>query len=192
MRSSRLALAALAAVAVACGPASFPDTPAVVAAQASWCDALAKVNGPGWDHLATCKGAMPTGSAAYVRAMAKCFPARKEAAGDKAWDAGLMIAECHQEVVSKTNIDEAAAQETLDARCERAARCEKASVPECVAAAKRIEVFQRALLYGIYNGAALHQVADCLRSNACGADEYATQDACYKAVSDKLVWVPQQ
>jgi hypothetical protein len=192
MRARRLVLPALVAAAAACGPASYPDQPAVLAAQAGWCQALAKVNGAGAD-LAACKGATPTGSAAYVRGMSKCLPARKEAGGDKPWDMGLMVAECKQEVIAKSVIDEAAAKEAIEARCERANRCEneKPSVADCIAGSKKIDTFQRSLLYGIYNGAALHDIASCLRSSACAPDEYATQDACYKQASEKLVWLPQ-
>ncbi len=193
MRARRLVVpfVGLLVAAAACGPASYPDQPAVLAAQAGWCQALAKVNGAGVD-VSTCKGATPTGSAAYVRGMSKCLPARKEVGGDKAWDLGLMVAECKQEVVAKTTIDEAAVREVVDARCARAARCEteKPNAAECVAAAKKIDTFQRSLLYGIYNGAALHEIASCLESSACAPDEYATQDACYKQVSEKLVWLP--
>src|SRR5262249_32337070 len=158
--------------AAACGPVSFPDTPAVVAAQATWCDALAKVNESG-GNLGPCKGAMPTASAAYVRGMSKCIPARKEAAGNKAWDMGLMVGEGKAEVLAKISIDEAAVKEVVDARCNRANRCEKekSSMAECVEAAKKVDNYQRAELYGIYNRAALHDIATCLESSACAGDE---------------------
>ncbi len=193
MRDLRPLLGALVVAATACSPASYPDQPAVAAAQATWCQALAKVLGGGsaWEPLAACKAATPTGSAAYVRGMAKCFPARREAAGgDKAPDFGILIAECRDEVSAKITIDEAVVKEAVDARCERAARCEQASVPECVAAAKKVDPYQRATLYGLYNAAAIHKISECLRGSSCATDEYATQDACYKTPVDKLVWTP--
>jgi hypothetical protein len=186
------ALAVSASVSAAgCGPASFPDQSAVAAAQAGWCQALAKMNGgASWEHLNACKDATPTGSAPYVRGMTKCFPARREAHGESAPDVGIMVAECKDEVLFKLTIDEVAAQEAIAARCDRAARCEKASVPECVAAAKRTDAAQRATLYGIYNGAAVHTISECLRSSACGADEYAAQESCYRGPVEKLLWFP--
>jgi hypothetical protein len=176
----------------ACGPANSPDAGAVTAAQQGWCAALAKVNGGGanWEHMSACKSATVTGSAAYIRGMSKCFPEHKAAAGDKAVDVGLLVAECRDEVLLKMPIDAAVASEGIDARCDRAARCEKANVPECVAAAKQLEGVQRATLYGIYNGAAFHNIAECLRGSSCGADENVAQNACYKSADDKLLWFP--
>ena len=192
MRAPRLLLGVLVASATACGPASFPDTDAVSAAQASYCQALAKMNGAGagWDQMGACKGGRPTASAAYLRGMAKCLPSRKEAAGDKTRDMGLMVAECRDEVLFKLTVDETNAQPAMEARCERAARCEKSAIPECLVQAKKAEASQRATFYGIYNAAALYKVSDCLKSSACGADEYAAQGACYKLVEDKLLWFP--
>jgi hypothetical protein len=181
-----------AAVACGCGPTSFPDTDAVAAAQGAWCQALAKANGAGagWEHLGACKGATPTGSASYLRGMTTCFPAHKEAKGENRGDVGLLVAECRDEVLIKMTIDEAVAAEAVAARCERAGRCEKTEMAECLASAKKVDPTQRATLYGIYNGKALHQISDCLKSSSCREDEYAAQQACYKSVEDKLVWLP--
>jgi hypothetical protein len=195
MREPRLVVtmvAALVVPAAACGPASFPDGDAVAAAQASYCQALAKVNdaGDSWEHMGACKGATVAGSAGYLRGMAKCLPGRKDAAGDKARDLGIMIAECRDEVLYKLTTDEANAQAAMEARCDRAARCEKASVPECLAQAKKADPAQRATFYGLYNGRAIAKISDCLRSSACGSDEYAAQNACYKPAEDKVLWFP--
>jgi hypothetical protein len=164
----------------------------VEAAQASWCQALAKMHGSGagWEKMGACKGASPAASAGYLKSMAKCFPDRKAMLGDKAPDDSKLISECNDEVTVKITIDDAAAAEAIDARCERASRCEKVAVPECVAAVKKLESAQRALLYGIYNGAALHEIASCLKSSSCGADEDAAREACYKPFADKLLWFP--
>jgi len=183
-------LAPLALAAAACGPASFPDQSAVAAAQASYCQALAKVNGAGdgWEHMGACKGATPTASASYLRAMAKCLPSR--AGGDKSRDLGIIVAECRDEALIKLTIDEANARDATEARCERAERCEKVTRADCLATAKKADISQRATLYGTYNGAALYKISDCLKSASCGADEYATQTACYKPAEDKLLWYP--
>ena len=182
-------LGALVVAAAACGPANYPDQSAVAAAQDGWCQALAKAYGGGgaWEPLGACKGAGSTGSAAYLRGMAKCFPSRKEGSTK---DAGILVAECKDEVIAKLSIDEAAVKEAVDARCERAARCEQANVPECIGAAKKVDPFQRATLYGLYNARAIHTISECLRGSSCGSDENAAQEACYKAPVDKLVWTP--
>ncbi len=184
-------LVALCAAVAACGgPSSFPDQGAVAAAQASWCQSYGKVAGLSADQIATCKSAPALGSAQYLRGMAKCFPQRKEMLGDKAPDNSQIIAECKDEVMIKITIDDAVAQEAIDAHCERASRCEKVAIPECVSAVKKLETSQRAIYYGIYSGAGLHKIADCLKSSACGADEDAAREACYKPLADKLLWFP--
>jgi hypothetical protein len=189
-----LALFSIALVA-ACGPANYPDRSAVEAAQRSWCDALAKAAGAGaswergtWER--SCKGAYPTASAGYLKGMAKCFPAHKESYGAKAPDAGHLVAECNDEITAKMTVDDAAFAEAIEARCERAARCEKVPAAECAAAVKKLDGAQRALLYGIYNASALHTVSDCLRSSACGTDEDQARAACYKQVEGGLIWFP--
>jgi hypothetical protein len=192
MRDVRLLTIPVVLAAAACGPASAPDQPAVAAAQASWCQALAKMNGAGasWDKMGECKGASVTASPAYLRGMAKCFPHSKEMLGDKAPDNTQLLAECRDKVMVDLRVDDAAAQEAIDAHCERANRCEKAAIPECVAAVKRLESSQRAMYYGIYNGRGLHEIASCLKSSACGADEDQAREACYKPISEKLLWFP--
>ena len=180
-----VAVVALVTLAAACGPASFPDQSAVSAAQASYCQALAKMNGAGdgWEHMGACKGATPAGSAGYLRGMARCLPGRKEGAPDR--DMGLLVGECRDEVLFKLNVDETNAQVGMEARCE------KASIPECLAQAKKADSSQRATFYGLYNGAALYKIADCLKSSSCSAaDEYGAQQACYKPAEDKLLWFP--
>ena len=175
------------------GAAGAADHPAVEAAQTAWCQALAKANGAApasWEPMAACKAFYPSSSAPYLKGMARCFVARKEAMGDKA-DTGLLVADCNDEVTTKLTIDDNAFQEAIDARCERASRCEKAPMADCVAAVKKLESSQRALYYGIYNGAAVHTLSECLRSSSCGADEDAAREACYKPQEDKLRWFPR-
>src|SRR5690242_9962142 len=60
--------ASLALLAACASGASYPDGSQVTAAQAGWCQALAKLNGHpnDWDSMSSCKGAYPTASAAYL------------------------------------------------------------------------------------------------------------------------------
>ena len=193
MRILRAPLLILGVGAAACGgPASYPDGNAVVAAQAGWCNALAKLSGAGdgWESMAACKAALPASSAGYLRAMTKCFPDRRRAAGDSGPDNWAVAGECRDEVLVRMRIDESTAKEYLDAHCDRAARCEKVSGPDCVAALQKLEGAQRAQIYGVYNGAALHTIASCIRSTSCGTDEDAARDQCYKPLADKLLWFP--
>jgi len=179
----------LVAAVTACGPANYPDRGAVESAQGAWCDALAKMNGGAWDHLGACKAAYPTASAPYLRGMSKCLPAHKESYGDKPIDIGHLVTECREEVTVKMKVEDASFTEAIDARCERASRCEKVAVADCAAAVKRLETSQRALFYGIYNGGALHTLAGCL-GGSCGTDEDAAREACYKQIGDKVLWFP--
>lgn len=183
----------LAPLFAACGgAASYPDRSDVTAAQAVWCDGLAKLNGaPGtWDHLAACKAHYPTASGVYLRAMTTCYAKRKEAAGDKYTDNSLMIAECAEEVSLNMRPNDAAGVEAITARCERMNKCEKVPVAECKAAVAKLDGSQRATLTAIYNGAALHTIAECLGSSSCTADEDAAREACYKPVAEKMLWFP--
>jgi hypothetical protein len=194
MRDPRLLLGVSVSILVSCsgGGAGYPDKGGVVAAQAGWCDSLAKLNGAGakWEHLGACKGAYPAASAPYLKLMSKCFTTRREAAGEKAPDATTTVAECNDEVAVKMPMSDSPSAEAIDARCERASRCEKVPIPECVAAVKKLDTAQRSMLFGIYNQSALHDISDCLKSSSCGADEDAAREACYKKQSEKLLWFP--
>jgi hypothetical protein len=192
MRASALVLGGLVTLAPGCNPAHYPDEGALRGAEAGWCDALAKLAhaGASWDSMSACKAAAPAASAGFIRGMTKCFPEHKASGGDKSVDNGLLVAECRDEVLLKMSIDESVAREGVDARCARAVRCENANLDDCLAAAKKIEGVQRATLYGMYNAAALHRIAECLRSSACGADENAAQSACYALAEEKLIWFP--
>jgi hypothetical protein len=190
--SAALAVPSLALLAAACGPANYPDTPAVVAAQAKWCEALAKMSGheTGWEPMSACKAATPAASAAFIRGMTKCLPEQKAAGGDKSVDMGLLVASCRDDVLLHMPIDEAVAKPGIEARCDRATRCEKAVTEECLATAGKLEASQRATLYGIYNGAAFEKIGSCLRSTTCTDDENKAQSDCYKPLDDKLLWFP--
>ncbi|MCC6555395.1 MAG: hypothetical protein IT372_20735 [Polyangiaceae bacterium] len=190
-----LTAAALAAGALgACsgGPAKAPDRDAVVAAQAEWCDGLARVigGGPSWEHLAECKAAYPTASPGYLRLMTKCFTRRLEAAGDEAPDRSQLVAECNDEVLVHLTEDEAAARDVVEARCARMTRCESVPAAECRAAFAKLDSSQRALFTTAYNAAGRYEVADCLGSASCTDNEEAGREACYKPVAEKLLWFP--
>lgn len=175
------------------GPANFPDRDAVVAAQAVWCDELARVlgGGPSWEHLAACKAAYPTASPSYLRLMAKCFTRRLEAAGEAAPDHTALISECNDEVTLNVTEDEAAAKSLVDARCARMLRCESIPEAECVAGFSKLEAAQRALFTTIYNAAGRAEIADCLNNASCTDNEDAGREACYAPVAEQLLWFPQ-
>ena len=185
-------VSALGAAACSGGPANFPDKNGVVAAEASWCDTLAKMRKePGeWGRLADCKAAYPTASGPFLKGMAKCFFERVQRDGENAPDNTIIVEECNAEAVAFMTGDEAAGAEVIDARCKRMERCEKVAVPECKTAIEKLESGTRAEITTKYNGAALHDVADCLGSASCTDDEDSARAACYKSAAEKLLWFP--
>jgi hypothetical protein len=198
-RLARLALGGVLASAfplalAACGgpPSGFPDSNDVTTAQAAWCKALGKVNGAGdkWESMSACKSAYPTASAAFLRGLTKCYVARREAAGETAPDNTQILADCTDEVTVSMSNDTSAGREALAARCVRMERCEKVAIPECEAALAKLEAATRVLISTRFNGAALHTVADCLSSASCAANEDEPREACYKPVTEKLLWFP--
>ena len=174
------------------GGAGYPDSNDVTAAQAAWCKALGKINGAGdkWESMSACKAAYPTASAAFLRGLTKCYVARREAAGDNAPDNTQILADCTDDVTVNMPSDTSAGREALAARCVRMERCEKVAIPECTAAIDKLEAATRVLISTRFNGAALHQVAECLASASCAANEDEPREACYKPVTEKLLWFP--
>ena len=193
MKRSSLFIAALMA---ACGgggtSANYPGSADVTKAQADWCAALAKVSGGGakWEHMADCRAAKTTASAAYLNGVTKCFPARLEAAGEQAPDHSQVLIDCNDEIVVMLPADDVVGKEVIDARCERMLRCEKVPVAECKAAVEKLESGQRAMFTVTYNAGALHDIAECLASASCSDDEEKARDACYKPAAERLVWFP--
>jgi hypothetical protein len=187
--------AAFAILGAACtgGPgASYPDNNGVVAAQAVWCDMLAKLRKePGeWSRFAECKAVFPTASAPYLKGMTECFFERVQADGDNAPDNSTIVDECNSKAVAFMQGDESAGAEAIEARCKRMERCEKVAPPECKMALEKLESGVRAEFTTKYNRAALHEVADCLSSASCTDNEDAARDACYKPAVEKLLWFP--
>lgn len=188
-----LATSALALAACSGGaPANYPDTKGVVAAQAAWCDTLAKIRKePGeWGRLGECKAAYPTASGPYLKGMAKCFFDRVQRDGDNAPDNTIIVEECNNEAVAFMTADESTGAELIEARCKRMERCEKVAPAECKAAIEKLDAGTRAEITTKFNGAALHEVAECLASAGCTDDEDSARAACYKPAADKLLWFP--
>lgn len=171
-------------------PSSFPDASDVTAAQAAWCEALAKVAGAGrdWEHMAACLAARTSASPAYLRGMAKCYAARL--ADDQAPDTGQVVADCNDEVTVQLDVPEGAGRDVIDARCERMLRCEKVAIDDCRRGIEGLEKAQRAVFTTTYNRAALHAIAECLSSSACEDDEEGARQACYQPHTERLVWFP--
>lgn len=194
-RRAAAVLVAAFAVAACGGAANYPDVPDVAKAQGAWCDALAKSEGqgPGWEHMNDCRGASPAASPAYLRGISKCFFERVDEArqsGDPAAaDRSLLLSECNEKVLTELPITSAGVDELVDARCNRAVRCEKVDFAECKAAMKRLEPSQQAMFTTRYNGGALHEIAGCL-GGSCGDNEEEAQSACYKKAEDRLLWFP--
>lgn len=174
------------------GGAGAPDKAQVLTAQGKWCQALARMNGAPdtWEHLADCKDAYPTASAAYLQGMTQCIVTRREAMGDKAPDNSQIVQDCNDEVTVGMAADDAAGREVIDARCKRAERCEKVPAADCKAAIDKLQTSQRVLFTTTYNASALRTIAECLSSQGCSDNEEATRDACYKPAGDKLLWFP--
>lgn len=198
---SRPLLASFAAALLACaslpgcgGPgAGYPDKPGVETAQAGWCDSLAKIHGTaeGWEHLSDCKSSYPTGSAAFVKGMTKCYADRIDALGDQAPDTAAITADCTEEVIVKLPFEEASARELLEARCSWTLRCAKVPVDECKAAFGKLDAALKVTKTTRFNGAGQHQIASCLNGSSCSEEsEDAAFEACYRPADEKVVWFP--
>ena len=185
-----------AASVLSCGGsgASFPDGADVKAAQTKWCDALAAASGQkeAWPSAGACHGVFPSASAGYVRAMTTCFQKRWGGVSDKSAGAGPVVQECSDEVVVEVGRQPGEDQSAslVDTRCARQKRCEKVELAECKKGFAALDAGQRALLTTVYNAGARARIADCLSSSSCGDDEEKARDACYKAETDKLIWLP--
>lgn len=195
VRSAAALFVAATAVVACAGSANYPDVPEVGKAQGTWCDALAKSEGagPAWEHMNDCRSATPAASPAYLRGISKCFFERvdeaRKAGDPAAADRSLLLSECNEKVLTELPMTSAGVDEILDARCNRAVRCEKVDFAECKAGWKRLEPAQQAMFTTRYNGGALHEIADCLGSG-CADNEEEAQANCYKKAEDRLLWFP--
>jgi hypothetical protein len=178
-----------ALVAPGCGgQAAFPDQTDLAKAQASYCEMLARTKAGG-EHLDECRSARPTASPAFLRELTGCYEAKLTNLGEEAPDPGQIVSECKDEALLKIAPDDANTDGIVFARCARQERCEKVNPAECRASYAKLETSQRALLSTMYNGAALHDIADCLTSTSC--KDIGDEERCYAPSSDKIVWFPR-
>lgn len=179
----------VALVATSCGGSvAFPDRAELATAQASYCDMLARTKAGG-EHLDECRGTRPAASPSFLRELTSCYEAKLASLGDEAADAGQLVGECKDEALLKIAPDDQNTEAIVAARCARQERCEQVSPAECRAAYAKLETSQRALLSTMYNSAALHDIAECLRSSPC--KDIGDEERCYAPSSDKIVWFPR-
>ncbi len=180
----------------ACAGANYPDRPDVVKAQQRWCDALAKSAGSdaSWDRMSDCKGASLAASPGYISLMTKCYSEQYEQAKNakdaSADDRSLLISGCRDNVLIELPATSRGMDELINAKCERAVRCEKGVTTDaCKKTMDNIEPAQLAMFTTVYNGAALHEVARCL-SGGCEQNEEDAVSKCYEDVNERLLWTP--
>lgn len=180
----------------ACAGANYPDRPDVVKAQQPWCDALAKSAGSdaSWDRMSDCKGAKLAASPGYIALMTKCYSEQyeqaKSAKDASADDRSLLITGCRDNVLIELPATSPGMDELINAKCERAARCEKdVTADACKKTMQNLEPAQLAMFTTVYNGAALHEVAGCL-SGGCEQNEEEAVSKCYEDVNKRLLWTP--
>jgi hypothetical protein len=178
------------------GAANYPDRPNVAKAQQGWCEALAKSAGSdsSWDRMSDCKGASPAASPGYIAGMTKCYSEQyeeaKNAKDGSADDRSLLIAGCRDKVLIELPATSPGMDELVDAKCNRAVRCEKnVTFDACKKTMLNIEPAQLAMFTTVYNGAALHEVARCL-SSGCEENEEEATSKCYEDVNERLLWTP--
>jgi hypothetical protein len=180
----------------ACAGANYPDRPDVVKAQERWCDVLAKSAGSdaSWDRMSDCKGASFAASPGYIALMTKCYfeqyEQAKRAKDASADDRSLLIAGCRDNVLIELPASSPGMEEIIDAKCERAVRCEKnVTADVCKKTMQNMEPAQLAMFTTAYNGAALHDVARCL-SGGCEENEENAVAKCYEDANERLLWTP--
>lgn len=182
-------LLTLALFAAGCGAQpAFPDRADLARAQASYCDMLAKTKAGG-EHLDECRAARPTASPALLKELTGCYEAHLASAGEEAPDPGQIVSECKDEALLKIAPDDSNTESIVAARCARQERCEQVRPAECRASYAKLEASQRALLSAMYNGEALHDVAECLASTPC--KDIDDEARCYAPSADKIVWFPR-
>ena len=180
----------------ACAAPNYPDRPDVAQAQQRWCAALAKSAGSddSWDRMSDCKGASPAASPAYIAGITKCYSERyeeaKSAKDASADDRSLLIAGCRDNVLIELPASSPGMDELINAKCERAVRCEKnVTLDNCKKTMTALEPAQLAMFTTAFNGAALHEVSRCL-SGGCEDNEEEALSKCYEDVIERLLWTP--
>lgn len=180
----------------ACAGANYPDRPDVVKAQQGWCEALAKTAGSdsSWDRMSDCKGAKMAASPGYIAGMTKCYSEQYEEAKNakdaSADDRSLLITNCRDKVLIELPASSPGMDELIQAKCERAVRCEKnVTLDNCKKTMLSSEPASLAMFTTVYNAAALHEVARCL-SGGCEDNEEEAVAKCYEDVNERLLWTP--
>jgi hypothetical protein len=181
----------------ACAPVNYPDVPDVLKAQQGWCEALAKSaesDAASWDRMGDCKKAKLAASPAYIARMTKCYAEQYEEAKNandaSKDDRSLLLSGCRDKVVLELPTSGPGVNELVNAKCERAARCEpNVTDDKCKKAMKTLEPAQLALFTTVYNGKALHDVAQCL-SGGCEENEEVAVSKCYEDANERLLWTP--
>jgi hypothetical protein len=147
------------------------------------------VAGGNWDKAGECRAAHPAASAAFLKALTKCYAERRESYGDAAPDPGSLVAECRDEVLLTLPASDANSAGLVEVRCARQQRCEKVAPADCKASFAKLDAAQRAMMSTMYDGRALSEIADCLASAPCKDD--GDEDRCYASVADELVYYPR-
>lgn len=181
----------------ACAAPNYPDRPEIEKAQVKWCAALAKSaesDAASWDRMGDCKKAKMAASPGYIAIMTKCYEEQYEAAkGAKdpsADDRSLLISGCRDKVLIELPASSPGMNELIDAKCERAVRCEKdVTLDKCKKTMHELEPAQLAMFTTVYNGAALHDVSRCL-SGGCEDNEEEAVSKCYADANERLLWTP--
>jgi hypothetical protein len=181
----------------ACAAANYPDRPDIEKAQVEWCNALAKsadADPASWDRMSDCKKAKMAASPAYIAGMTKCYAEQYEAAKSakdpSADDRSLLISGCRDKVLIELPASSLGMNELIDAKCERAVRCEKdVTLDNCKKTMTTLEPAQLAMFTTVYNGAALHDVSRCL-SGGCEDNEEVAVSKCYEDANERLLWTP--
>ncbi len=184
--------AALAAAACNTAPAAYPDASKVHSAEAGWCAALAKYEAPegqSWRHGAECSAFTPTGAPAFVAKMTECY-AKTHADHPDAPDLGALIGGCADDVINHSTPGEVTESELMTARCARMARCEQVAKADCLNGFDHLDPGQKFVLTSEYNLRGQHEIAECLASSDCTADEDGAQRKCYQEAERRRVWLP--
>lgn len=179
--------------AAACKPAlpsSYPDTPRVAAAQKKWCAMLAGVLGDRFDWRPECEAATPTGSAAFITAMARCYQRQLAELRQGAPDSGALVAMCSDEILAAAEPGQVSHGAVIEARCARMQRCQQIEPATCRTAFEQLDGMQRATFTSMYNLRAQALVARCLDETPCSEDEDRAHADCYDGVFKGRVWLP--
>ncbi|MCC6523911.1 MAG: hypothetical protein IT373_14730 [Polyangiaceae bacterium] len=195
-----LGVAVLALGACPSRPAVYPDDDAVALAQKEWCRMLGRMEleresrpvhevSGGWRHQAACEAARPSASADFLARVTPCYERHLREGGDAALDGQAILADCAEQILVVADPGDTSGLDLVQARCERAERCEKVPLADCLRTFAALSGGQRAGLTTMYSLAAQSEIAACLRDGACAKKgEDAARDACYAPARKRRVW----